>query len=197
MVCSVEGCSNPVYVVSRGLCSKHYNRLRTTGTTDDGPQARGSLIDRFWKYVDVGQEDECWEWTAKSKVAGYGVIGIGGRRGNKILAHRLSYKIHYGEIPDIDEYHGHVIMHTCDNRLCVNPKHLVLARQADNVKGMDQKGRRVNKQFCGSAHKRSKLTESVVREIRESTISNAEWARRLGVTRQAVLYARVKGWRHV
>jgi hypothetical protein len=158
MSCSVDGCSKKVYVKSRQLCSMHYGRLRRTGTTSPGPSARGSLEDRFWKKVDKRGDDDCWNWLA-SGVDGYGSIGSGGRSGAKILAHRLSWEIHNGPIPESEDHHGFVVMHSCDNRKCVNPKHLTLGTQADNVKDMDLKGRRVNSQPKGSSHHMTSITE--------------------------------------
>lgn len=194
MQCKVKNCCSEKYC--SGYCSKHYNRLRNKGTIEDGPRARGSLENRFWRQVDKKGEEDCWEWTAKSKISGYGVIGKGGRKSSKILAHRLSYIIHNGGIDDLDGYHGTVIMHKCDNRLCVNPKHLLAGSQADNVKDMDAKGRRVNRQLKGSNHPNSKLNEDMVRKIRDSDKPNTYWAEKFGVTRQAIRYARIKGWKN-
>jgi hypothetical protein len=193
MVCIIEGCGSKKYC--SGMCSKHYNRLIRTGTTEDGIRSRASLEERFWRQVDKRGPDECWEWKAKSRVSGYGVIGTGGRKSSKILAHRLSYIIHKGEIGHLDGYHGMVVMHKCDNRLCVNPRHLVLGSQADNVRDMDAKGRRVNRQLKGSSHPNAKLNEDMVRAIRESDKPNTYWAKEFGVTRQAIRYARLKGWK--
>jgi hypothetical protein len=61
----------------------------------------------------------------------------------QMLAHRVSWIIHYGEIPEGEGAHGTVVMHTCDNPGCVNPKHLRLGAQADNVTDMMQKSRHV------------------------------------------------------
>lgn len=124
---------------------------------------KDSLKQRFWKYVT--KKDSCWEWVAKSKVQGYGVIGIGGRKEGKILSHRLSYVMHKGDIPECDEHHGMVVMHTCDNRLCVNPDHLVLGTQKDNVKDMDEKGRRVTVVKKGEAHHMTTITAGQAKEI--------------------------------
>lgn len=165
MSCKVDGCENDVYVSKLGLCSKHYNRLRTTGTIKDGPRARLSLEGRFWRQVDKGGKDDCWNWTAKSKVSGYGVISTGGRNGKKILAHRLSWELCNGPIPDHEDYHGMVVMHSCDNRLCVNPRHLSLGRQIDNVHDMLNKGREVNNPATGSKHHSTTINEIEAAEI--------------------------------
>ena len=124
-------------------------------------------------------------------------MGVGGRAGGHERAHRVSWAIHNGPIPKGKGHHGAVIMHTCDNRLCVNPAHLMLGSQADNVHDMDAKDRRINRQLKGSKHSQSKLTEENVRYIRASSKSNAELAREFSMTRQAIRYAGVQGWTHV
>lgn len=171
--CCVDGCDGSVYVRSRSLCSIHYNRWRTTGTTDDGPRARLSLEDRFWKHVDKRTSDECWPWIGKSMIDGYGSIGLGGRKAGKALAHRISWEIHNGSIPEGHGYHGTVVRHTCHNRLCVNPAHLALGTQADNVTDMwsREDGPKGN----------ARLSNGDVREIRKSKQSSRVIAKRFGV----------------
>jgi hypothetical protein len=141
MSCKLENCEGAVFAT--GLCSKHYNRLRTTGTTDDGPRARRPFLERLWSKIKTGKPDECWPWTAKSRTSGYGSIQKGGRSEGRILAHRAVYEAENGPIPENGPgSHGWVVMHKCDNRLCCNPRHLRLGTQFENVRDMDKKGRR-------------------------------------------------------
>ncbi len=194
--CLVGGCGQKEFAA--GYCSKHYNRLRTTGTTADGPKARGAVETRFWKYVDVRGDNECWLWTAKSRVRGYGVISLGGARGKKMLAHRVAWTLANGPLPEIDGHHGAVVMHTCDNRLCCNPAHLLVGTQGDNVVDMDRKGRRINAQLNGERHHNAKITEDDVRSIRADTRGNVEVAAQYGLSRQNVRYIRNRtAWKHV
>jgi len=85
-----------------------------------------TLVDRFWSKVDRGSEDECWNWTAALTTGGYGqivdtTVDNGGLfKGKQFAAHRLSYELAYGQVPE-----GLVIDHQCGNRRCVNPQHLV------------------------------------------------------------------------
>lgn len=84
------------------------------------------LEERFWEKVDKKSDDECWNWKASTNGHGYGQIcdGFCG----VVSAHRLSWQIHFGDIPI-----GKFILHKCDNRLCVNPNHLYVGTQSDNM----------------------------------------------------------------
>lgn len=96
------------------------------------------LIERFWAKVQKGEPDQCWLWINSTNGAGYGMItrkrpdGTHGRS----LAHRLSYEIHCGPIPD-----NALICHKCDNPSCVNPAHLFIGSYRDNTHDMMRKGR--------------------------------------------------------
>lgn len=94
------------------------------------------LLDRFASKVDRGGgEDSCWEWMAAKNDRGYGKIGKGGDEG-WVFAHRVAYEAAYGDIPD-----GQVVMHSCDNPGCCNPRHLSVGTQSQNLGDMRAKGR--------------------------------------------------------
>ena len=85
-----------------------------------------NAIDRFTDKVLTEPNSGCWLWTASINNMGYGVINLG--KGNGVaLAHRFSYILHVGEIPD-----GLVLDHLCKTPICVNPKHLEAVTQKEN-----------------------------------------------------------------
>jgi hypothetical protein len=92
---------------------------------------RKTLADRLWLRVAVA--GECWEFTGHRDRWGYGAISVGRRN---VGAHRVAYELAHGEIPT-----GLVVMHSCDNPPCVNPAHLSVGTQGDNVRDCRTKGR--------------------------------------------------------
>ena len=116
--CSIEGC--PTVAKSLGLCIRHYFQKRrgVLGVTVD---RQAKMEARFWAKVEKGPG--CWEWTA-SKITGHGRMVIDGATA---YAHRISYELANGPIPD-----GLLIDHICHNKGCVNPDHLRLATQKQN-----------------------------------------------------------------
>lgn len=107
------------------------------------------LIDKFWRNVlrlRHYEDDLCWVWLGHITEAGYGQIAIPKTRKDFVSAHRLSWEIHNGEIPK-----GMFVCHHCDNRGCVNPKHLFLGDAKTNRQDALQKGR-LHKQVCKHGH---------------------------------------------
>ena len=135
---------------------------------------------RFWKYVDRRGTDECWPWKGSRMVrGGYGQLND---RGRLLKAHRLSYEIHRGSIPD-----GNVIRHKCNNPPCVNPNHLVPGTHADNHRDMRESGRAfVPESPRGEAHHSAKLDAEKVRAIRSSKAASSHLAKKFGVSRQSI-----------
>lgn len=114
-----------------------------------------TLEERFWEKVNIGEGDDCWEWKASTTKKGYGSFGwVTGSE----YAHRVSWILRFGEISD--DLH---VLHSCDNRRCVNPNHLFLGTTQDNSKDMVSKGR----SMINERNPMSKLSTEDVREIRD------------------------------
>lgn len=116
---------------------------------------------RFWKKVNKTTENECWDWVGSLTMHGYGHIGMGRRGEGMLSAPRVSWEIHHGNIPK-----GMHILHHCDNRKCVNPRHLFLGTNYDNILDRISKDRSMK----GESHTNHKLTHENVLEIRRSYI---------------------------
>ena len=103
------------------------------------------IKDRFWEKVK--KTKSCWNWTGKTKTTrGYGVLWFGG--GKTISAHRFSYEIHNGKIPN-----GLQIDHLCRNRKCVNPEHLEAVTDKVNVlRGIGLSAMNARKTHCKNGH---------------------------------------------
>ena len=144
-------------------------------------------IDRFWGNVDKERSNifyngtRCWEWVAGCTSTGYGQFLI---QRKKYKPHRISYTLAFGGIPE-----GLFVLHHCDNPLCLNPSHLFLGTQKDNMNDKVSKGR----QNRGESHYACKLTDKQVSEIRKrygrhgiGGESGVELAKEFGVGKQAI-----------
>jgi hypothetical protein len=105
------------------------------------------FLDRFWSRVAEGEPDECWEWIGARGPQGYGMFQVKIRMARR--AHRISYELAHGPIPE-----GMQVLHRCDNPPCVNPAHLRLGTARDNTYDMLAKGRHVGaaKTHCPQGH---------------------------------------------
>lgn len=120
-------------------------------------------VEAFWSRA-VRSACGCLEWTGSLNKDGYGHLGY---RRKYWLAHRLAWKLHHSqEIPV-----GACVCHSCDNPKCIDPAHLFLGSQAENMSDMRAKGRRkeIN---AGSENGRAKLSDDSVREIRRAYKNN-------------------------
>lgn len=136
-----------------------------------------TLEHRLWSRVT--KTDECWTWTGSQRGKGYGQIKLAGRKST--TAHRASWLVHHGNIPD-----GMCVLHKCDNRLCVRPDHLFLGTKADNNADMVRKGRNSYGVLAryGEAVPNSKLTIGDIPQIRalhKRGFSYPNIAKRFGV----------------
>lgn len=145
---------------------------------------------RFWERVYVGGEDECWGWALSVDSGGYGQFCVGG--GRIVAAHRFSWELANGEIPE-----GKWVLHTCDVPYCVNPFHLVLGTALEDSVHMRTRGRGHNQGGSG----RGVLTPGAVQEIlrlRKAGMPMRAIAKRHGIT-EATANNVVRGriWGHV
>lgn len=113
--------------------SWHPSRLLRKNTTGHMPPGRPphALAERFWKKVQ--KTNSCWTWIGCKNRTGYGIIRLEPRN---LRAHRVSWELVNGPIPD-----GMHVLHRCDNPTCVNPAHLYLGTQKDNIQDAASKGR--------------------------------------------------------
>ena len=115
---------------------------------------------RFWKKVEKFDKDLCWIWTGGTYYNGYGQFF---ENPNKITAHRFSYELHYGKIQNKKLY----VCHKCDNRKCVNPDHLFLGTQKENLEDMLSKNRGNYPGSPGEKNGRAIVSKKIVKEMRK------------------------------
>lgn len=177
---------------AKGFCKMHYQRMKKGQSLSDPPYMPKTLEQKFWEKVEVC--DGCWRWHAAKLPSGYGIIGGSKGASKNHYAHRVSYEIHHGPIPD-----GMVVMHTCDNPECCNPSHLRTGTYKQNSEDMVSKGRASKGPgFVGELHPRSKLSASCVRAIRKSEEPSSVLAKKFAVSRSCVGSIRSgKNWSHV
>lgn len=144
--------------------------------------------ERFWKHVTPGGADECWEWQGATQ-GGYGNLLVTHKpKQRTVKAHRLSWEIHNGPIPE-----GKNVLHRCDNPPCVNPAHLYVGTPADNARDRAERkrGREHRPENRGAKAPRAKLTRAQAEAIMEALSevprrSQASIGAEFGVTQQTV-----------
>lgn len=151
-----------------------------------------STVERFLSKACISDEPSaCWVWQKGLSRKGYGSFSANGK---SVQAHRYSYEIAFGAIPD-----NLCVCHRCDNRRCVNPHHLWLGTNADNTRDKMQKGRHVV--AFGVKQANAKLTDAKVIEIfhlRQRGLSQEKIAKQFGLDQTAIsLVLRRKTWKHV
>ena len=113
-------------------------------------------IKRFLAKFTFGNKDQCWEWFAGKDTGGYGQLHVA--KNKKILATRFSWMLFRGNPGAL------FVLHTCDNPSCVNPSHLWLGTQIDNMRDRTTKGRAANHK--GERNGRAKISAAQAQEMK-------------------------------
>lgn len=189
--CSIEGCGRPHR--ARGWCHRHYYRWKRQGDPEivlgrpPSLDADGVIRWTGWTETLTG----CWEWGGTRDEAGYGKVRFYGPR---VMAHRLAYEAWIGPIEgDL------LVRHSCDNPPCINPAHLLIGTQVDNMRDMEERGRARRRH--GEDNGNAKLTYVQVKQIREQRKSGrtlTSLADEFGVSISLIgMIARREAWRSV
>jgi hypothetical protein len=184
--CGNRSCVNPNHLILGCSC-----RLKNSSRTPGSRLSNISITDRFWRGVIKSDDYTCWEWIKNKNAGGYGRISISGKI---ISAHRLSWEIHFGPIPD-----DMCVCHHCDNRSCVNPNHLFLGTYKDNNNDMVSKGR--HHPCIGEKNPKAKLKETdiaTIIKLNKSGFDALTISRKYSVTSNNIRHIiNGKSWKHL
>ena len=164
-----------------------------------GVYERTPPLERLMAMVELDGRTGCWNWTGTKIRKGYGKFFVNGKFRR---AHRASYELHCGPIPD-----GMFVCHRCDNPACVNPDHLFLGTHAENMADMTAKGRNrlgsrgdANAPFKrGADNPAAKLTQEDALAIRSAVgVTGVALAAKYGVSPRQIFRIRDgKKWAHL
>lgn len=151
------------------------------------PRALVPLRERFERHVFPVTESGCWIWMAGLDSGGYGSI----RDGSMRKANRVAWELYRGPITDHE-----MVLHQCDIPCCVNPDHLFIGTQIDNMQDALTKHR--NADTRGVKNGRAKLTEQQVTEIRALPGTLVNIAKLFGISKSMASYIRRgEHWKHI
>jgi len=153
-----------------------------------------TLKDKLEFYSVPEPNSGCWLWIGSKLNKGHGCLKVGDKT---MLAHRASWEVHKGAIPN-----GLWVLHLCNNACCINPSHLTLGTHQENMAYMVTSGRSRQIGKNGSANHHAKLTEENVRYIRKSLKEKTKTRRQLSnefeVTYQLIRHIEMRrGWSHL
>ena len=203
-ICQTQKLDSDFYAYSGFSCkscirarvANRYERIYGTQRPPRNNQYhRFTIKERVEYYIE--KTESCWTWKGPRNASGYGILR--GRDCPSTLAHRTVYEVFVGPIPD-----GFCVCHHCDNPPCVNPSHLWIGTNIDNVRDMVSKNRqsRVGTNFKkGEERVQSKLVTPQVLQIRERALageSHRKLAQEFGISNAQVSNIRTgKSWSHV
>lgn len=174
------------------VCQKEYFRTPSQVGPYCSSRCFGAVLasnveTRFWRNVE--KSDGCWLWTGYSGKDGYGYLRVGTKQTG---AHRYSYELHNGPIPE-----GLWVLHRCDNPPCVRPDHLWAGLANENTADRDSKQR----QALGERNRHAKLNAEDVLEIRRRLrqgSTNVALAEEYGVAKSEISHIRTRRvWKHL
>lgn len=136
-------------------------RKRLYPKSGDNPLSADHLKNRLFNGISVNNSTGCWEWNKTKNNHGYGQLTVNKKTA---FAHRLSYELFNGEIPN-----GSQVLHKCDNPSCINPAHLSIGTASDNMRDCYNRGRSKLKpnSMPGTQNPSAKLNATDVLEIRK------------------------------
>jgi hypothetical protein len=158
-------------------------------------ERRRNTPEKFWSRVN--KTETCWLWTGRVDVSGYGVFRVYGRGVCSIKAHRYAWELTKGPIPE-----GLRVLHRCDVRACLNPAHLFIGTDADNMRDKCEKGRQPRGEAQGSARLTAEQVIAIRRDYRIGKPGGRSGlcllAKRLGVNVYTIHNVlKGKTWRHL
>lgn len=182
--CKIEGCNKKSHC--QFLCSMHYARLVRHG---DPLITKNNKSLVTWEYLlscsITDEQTECIEWQ-KAKSKGYGAVFFNGKT---VRTHCVSYILNIGNIPD-----GLFVCHHCDNKLCINPEHLFVGTQKNNIQDAISKGR----MLLGEKNGHAKLTKKDIISIRQMDGFHRDIAKMFGVSRGCISHVKRRStWKHI
>lgn len=159
----------------------------------EDPNSPDHLAKRLANGAQINETTGCWEWQKHRNNYGYGKLTVSGRG---VYAHRLSYELCNGSIPQ-----GMDLMHKCDNPRCINPDHLSVGTRSQNMKDCSTRGRAkipTSKSY-GESNGASKLREVDIRSIRrllDKGCTQREIAERFGISQSQVSHIKLgRAWK--
>lgn len=164
------------------------------------PDTPHGVVEYILSRVEFDTNGGCWLWPGAPNASGYGGYSL---HGKTQLAHRVSYAAFKGPIPKgTGDRFGLVVMHKCDTPACVNPEHLLVGTQRENIDDRHKKGRsRSDGSRQGVSHHMAKLNESTVLEVRRRVAMGDQQcvvAMEFGLSPVHVsMIVRRRIWRHI